>query len=115
MLPPANMGKRVFASVLDLLLVFFLSLFIVGKLWLPVHHADDYSFGLMFGNDGDITDEEIWELAGRPLTLNEAKALLNEFGVSKDEITVIPVIQPISSYAYEIDDEYRERVNKLFE
>ena len=76
---------------------------------------DDYSFGLMFGNNGDITDEEIWELAGRPLTLNEAKALLNELGVSKDKITVIPVIQPISSYAYEIDDEYRERVNKLFE
>lgn len=40
MLPPANMGKRVFASVLDLLLVFFLSLFIIGKLWLPVHYAD---------------------------------------------------------------------------
>lgn len=40
MLPPSNLGKRVFASVLDLLLVFFLGLFIVGKLWLPVHHAD---------------------------------------------------------------------------
>ncbi|MGX8716855.1 MAG: RDD family protein [bacterium] len=40
MLPPANMGKRVFAVFLDLLLVFFLSLFVVGKLWLPVHHAD---------------------------------------------------------------------------
>ena len=49
------------------------------------------------------------------MSVNEAKALLNEFGVSKDEITVIPVIQPISSYEYEIDDEYRERVNKLFE
>lgn len=40
MLPPANMGKRVFAMFLDLLLVFFLSLFVVGKLWLPIHHAD---------------------------------------------------------------------------
>lgn len=76
---------------------------------------EDYSFGLMFGNSSNITDEEIWALASRPLTLNEAKALLNEFGVSKDEITVIPVIQPISSYAYEIDDEYQERVNKFFE
>ena len=40
MLPSANMGKRVFATILDLLLVFFLSLFVVGKFWLPVHHAD---------------------------------------------------------------------------
>lgn len=40
MLPPANMGKRVAAVFLDLVLVFFLSLFIIGKLWIPVHHAD---------------------------------------------------------------------------
>lgn len=40
MLPPANMGKRVGATFLDLTLVFFLSLFIIGKLWIPVYYAD---------------------------------------------------------------------------
>ena len=76
---------------------------------------DSYSFGLMFGTDTSKTDEEIMALAERPLTLSEAKALLNECGVSRDEITIIPVIQPISSYEYEIDDEYRERVSRLFD
>ena len=45
---------------------------------------------------------------------DEAKALLNECGVPRDEIRVIPVIQPISSYAYEINDEYREKVSGFF-
>ena len=40
MLPPANMGKRVASTCLDLILVFFLSLFIIGKLWIPIYHAD---------------------------------------------------------------------------
>jgi hypothetical protein len=76
---------------------------------------DTYSFGLMFGTNRSKTDEEIWDLQTRPLTLDEAKAILNECGVTKDEIFVIPVVQPVSSYAYEIDDAYRERVSKLFE
>lgn len=75
---------------------------------------DSYCFGLMQGRNTVTTDEEIWELADRPLTLNEAKALLNECGVPQDEISVIPVVQPISSYAYEIDDEYREKVRGFF-
>ena len=75
---------------------------------------DSYCFGLMQGRNTVTTDEEIWELADRPLTLNEAKALLNECGVPQDEISVMPVVQPISSYAYEIDDEYREKVSGFF-
>ncbi len=77
--------------------------------------AGSYSFGLMYGTNRNKTDEEIWGLCDRPLTLNEAKALLNECGVSKDEIFIIPVIQPFSSYAYEIDDGYVDRVKKMFE
>lgn len=40
MLPPANIEKRVASTCLDLILVFFLSLFIIGKLWIPIYHAD---------------------------------------------------------------------------
>ena len=75
---------------------------------------DSYCFGLMQGRNTVTTDEEIWELADRPLTLNETKALLNECGVPQEEISVMPVVQPISSYAYEIDDEYREKVRGFF-
>ena len=76
---------------------------------------DSYSFGLMYGTNRSKTDEEIWALADKPLTLDEAKALLNECGASRDDIIIIPVIQPVSSYEYEIDDEYQERVSKLFD
>ena len=40
MLPPANIEKRVASTCLDLILVFFLSLFFIGKLWIPIYHAD---------------------------------------------------------------------------
>ncbi len=39
-LPPASIGKRILASVCDLTLIFFLSVFIIGKLWIPIYHAD---------------------------------------------------------------------------
>lgn len=41
--------------------------------------------------------------------------ILNELGVKKEDVFIIPVVQPISSYRYEIDDAYREKVRKLFE
>ena len=37
MLPPAQMGRRVVAVLLDLILVFFLSLLIIGKILIPLH------------------------------------------------------------------------------
>ena len=39
-LPPAPVGKRILATLCDLTLVFFLSIFIIGKLWIPIYHAD---------------------------------------------------------------------------
>ncbi len=77
--------------------------------------AGSYSFGLMYGTNRNKTDEEIWDLQNKSLTLEETKAILNECGVTKDEFFIIPVIQPFSSYAYTIDDGYQDRVSKLFE
>ena len=39
-LPPAPVGKRILATFCDLILIFFLSLFVIGKLWIPIYHAD---------------------------------------------------------------------------
>ena len=77
--------------------------------------ADSYSFGLMYGTNRNKTEEEIWALQNKSLTLEETKAILNECGVSQDEYFIIPVIQPFSSYAYTIDDGYQDRVKKMFE
>ncbi len=73
-----------------------------------------YHCGLMSGTNRNKTEEEIWDLAKKPLTIEEAKLILNELKIDKDYWIIIPVVQPISSYRYEIDDAYREKVRKLF-
>lgn len=42
MLPPARMGRRVIAVLLDLILVFFLSLLIIGKILIPLRYAEGF-------------------------------------------------------------------------
>lgn len=74
-----------------------------------------YHCGMMSGTNRNKTDEEIWDLAKKSLSIEEAKMILNELGVKKEDVFIIPVVQPISSYRYEIDDAYREKVRKLFE
>ena len=76
---------------------------------------ESYRCGIMSGTNRDKTEEEIWELQERSLSVDEAKALLNELGINRNDIIVIPIAQPYSSYLYEIDSEYTERVKKLFE
>lgn len=74
-----------------------------------------YHCGMMSGTNRNKTQEEIWDLAQKQLTIGEAKLILKELGVKKEDIIVIPVVQSFSSYHYEIDDAYREKVRKLFE
>ena len=69
----------------------------------------------MSGTNRNKTEEEIWKLQESSLSVDEAKALLNELEISRNDIIVIPITQPYSSYLYEIDNEYTERVTKLFE
>ena len=76
---------------------------------------DSYHCGMMSGTNRNKTDEEIWDLAKKSLSIEEAKMILNELGVKREDVFIIPVVQPISSYRYEIDDAYREKVRKLFE
>ena len=73
-----------------------------------------YHCGLMSGTNRNKTEEEIWDLAKKPLTIEEAKLILNELKIDKEYWIIIPVVQPVSSYRYEIDDAYREKVRKLF-
>ena len=76
---------------------------------------NSYRCGMMSGTNRNKTTEEIMSLQSKSLSIEEAKAILNETGVKKEDIIVVPVSQPYSSYAYEINDEYTERVHKLFE
>ena len=75
---------------------------------------NSYRCGLLGGTNREKTQEEIWNLEFKSLSIEQAKAILDELGTDKDDIVVIPVTQPFSSYAYEIDDEYRQKVTALF-
>lgn len=74
---------------------------------------ESYECGLMSGTNRSKTDLEIRSL--KPLTIEDAKLILNSLGIPKEEWIVIPVVQPHSSYLYEIDDAFREKVQKLFD
>ena len=74
-----------------------------------------YECGMMSGTNRNKTEEEIWELARNPISIEDAKLILKEQGIDKKYWLIMPVVQPVSSYRYEIDDAYREKVKKLFE
>lgn len=73
----------------------------------------DNKFAAYSGTNRNKTDSEIWSL--KPLTIDDAKLILNSLGVPKEDRIVIPVVQPYSSYLYTIDDAYHEKVQKLFD
>lgn len=47
-------------------------------------------------------------------TIAEMRAILTTYPIDRTEITIQPVINPLSSYYYEIDDTYRARIRELF-
>ena len=67
----------------------------------------------MSGTNRNKTDSELASL--KPLTIDDAKLILDSLGVPEAERIVIPVVQQYSGYVYEIDDAYKEKVQKLFE
>ncbi len=75
---------------------------------------NSYRCGMLSGTNREKTNEEISALQFKSLSIEEAKAILNELGVAKEDIIVLPISQACSSYYYEIDEEYEERVNNLF-
>lgn len=75
---------------------------------------DSYRCGMMSSTNRNKTDEELWGLQGKSLSVEGAKAILHEIGVEGSDIIVIPIAQPYSSYMYEIDDAYKKNVANLF-
>ncbi len=60
-----------------------------------------------------LTDQSFVYTVGAA-TIPEMRAILTTYNVDKKDITVQPVINPLSSYYYEIDDTYRANIKELF-
>lgn len=47
-------------------------------------------------------------------TIEEMKVILSNYDIDKSEITIQPVINPLSSYYYEITDAYKTKIQAMF-
>ncbi len=79
---------------------------------------NSYSCGLLPGVNRNYAQEEIWALHFNSTTLEEMQYIIANYiasgEVSRDSVTICPVVMPHSSYAYEIDADYRAEVRRLF-
>ncbi|MGN0518624.1 MAG: M56 family metallopeptidase, partial [Acutalibacteraceae bacterium] len=74
-----------------------------------------YSCGLLPANNQNYTQEELWNLT--PASIVEMKAIVFCYlssGIDPNDIAICPIQTPTSSYAYNIDNDYREKITKLF-
>ena len=68
--------------------------------------------GLMEGTNRNKTNEEIRNLRGA--SVEEMKRILSTYDVPAENISILPFQHPVSSYNYEIDEEYRLWLRELF-
>lgn len=79
---------------------------------------EHYACGLLPGRNLGYTNEELWNLHQGAASLDEMRAIVADYmtngDVTKDQITVLPIQMPHSSYMYTIDEAYRQYLNVLF-
>ena len=76
---------------------------------------DNYLCGALLKTDSERSNEEIIGLSNKAITVEEMKKSLSYCKIPKENITIIPCVQPNSSYSYTIDDEYTKRVEAMFD
>lgn len=79
---------------------------------------NSYSCGLLPIRDQGYSQEELWDLQASSASLDEMRAIVDYYiangEVTKDEVTINAIAMPYSSYAYSIDDAYRQKLKELF-
>ena len=73
-----------------------------------------YYCGVLPALNRGYTDEEIWDLHKHPASIPEMRAIIGSYNIPRDRVFIIPVQMPYSSYAYTIDDKYRQFLEDLF-
>ncbi len=75
---------------------------------------DSYSCALLPGKTFNYTQDELWDLHKNAATIEEMRTIVASYNLSRSDVAVIPIQLPISSYAYTIDDRYRQLLTGLF-
>lgn len=73
---------------------------------------NNYSCGLMDGTNREKEESEIMSL--KPVTIVEMRLILSTYDVPRDSVFILPIQHTLSSYKYEINDEYYQKVSKIF-
>lgn len=78
--------------------------------------ANSYSCGLLPNSDIGHTELELLNLHFNAASIDEMRSIVTYYYPYNAEkyVTVCPIIMPISSYAYNIDDYYTQKINELF-
>ena len=71
-----------------------------------------YSCALLPGGDAEPTDIELLTL--KPTSMEEMRAIVAAYSIPEQDVVITPIIQPYSSYFYEINDKYRAQIEALF-
>ncbi len=74
-----------------------------------------YRCGLLPGTNRIKTEKEIWNLIQNSTTVGEMNVILNSYGIPRENVFVMPIHHPFSSYWYEIDEAYTAAVRAMFE
>ena len=71
-----------------------------------------YSCYLVSTATDRLTDHSFAFMGGA--TISEMRMILSSYNIEKDQIKLVPITSPISSYYYEINDEYRKKLEERF-
>lgn len=50
----------------------------------------------------------------KPTSMEEMRAIVATYSIPEQDVIITPIIQPYSSYFYEINDKYRAQIEALF-
>lgn len=73
-----------------------------------------YYCGALTGTNRMKTEDEIRSLFDNGATLEEMRTILELCEVEREQVTIIPVHNPLSSFWYEIDEVYQAQLETLF-
>lgn len=74
----------------------------------------NYMCGALPGTNAVKSNEDILNLFDKSVTIEEMNSILSYCEIPKENVRIIPCVQPLSSYVYTIDDEYTKKVEAMF-
>lgn len=73
---------------------------------------NNFQCAVLPGRNLGYTTEELLDLKG--VSLKEMRVILSTYKIDRESISIIPFANPLSSYMYTIDEEYKAELEEIF-